>query len=192
MRRQSGRAHGNQDFEHLVLPLLDALYRAARTLTGDVDAAAELVQTACVKALDRFETFVPGTHGKAWMMKIMRNAWIDQIRHRQVAGPEIPLDEERLEAAPVIETGETDFVQILERFSDERVIDALMELKEPQRMALFLNDVEGLSQEEVAEVLNVAVGTVKSRVSRARAILRDKLENHAREMGYLERRPCRT
>ncbi len=172
--------------------MLDALYRAARTLTGDVDAAAELVQTTCVKALDRFETFGQGTHGKAWMMKIMRNAWIDQIRRRRVAGPAIPLDEERLEAAPVVETGETDFVQILERFSDERVIDALMELKEPQRMALFLTDVEGLSQEEVAEVLNVAVGTVKSRVSRARAILRDKLANHAREMGYLERRSCRT
>ena len=77
---------------------------------------------------------------------------------------------------------------MLESFSDAQVISALAELPEDQRMTLFLSDVESMSQEDIADVLDVAVGTVKSRVSRARRTLREKLEAHARDLGFLGRR----
>ncbi len=194
MSGQPAPKSGGQEFEDLVSPLLDALYRTARTLTGDEHDASDLVQATCLKVLEQFGTFELGSNCKAWMMRIMRNTWIDQIRHRKVVGREIPIDEELLAAAPSADgIGQGQGLhQILERFSDAHIIRTLMELSEPQRMALFLSDVEGLSQEDVAEVLDVAVGTVKSRVSRARALLRDKLEDYALEMGFLERRSCRT
>ena len=131
----------------------------------------------------------------------MRNTWLDKLRHRKIAGPQLTIEEHLLPAPVEVTTadedggagyGAGDFGAMLERFSDATVIGTLLELPEMQRMALFLSDVEGMSQDEVAEVLGVAVGTVKSRISRARAALREKLENYARDMGFLERRPCRT
>jgi RNA polymerase sigma-70 factor (ECF subfamily) len=177
-------------FEELTIPMLDALYRLARTLTGDEHEARDLVQSTYTKALQRFESYRTGTNCRAWMMRIMRNTWIDELRHRKVAGPSVPLEEQWLESPADRPTheAEADFGNLLERFSDAEVISALGELPEQQRMALFLFDVEGLDQQEIAEVLDVAVGTVKSRVSRARSVLRDKLEEYAREMGFFGRR----
>ncbi|MEI7838009.1 MAG: sigma factor-like helix-turn-helix DNA-binding protein, partial [Planctomycetota bacterium] len=76
---------------------------------------------------------------------------------------------------------------ILENFSDEKVIEALRQLPADQRLALYLVDVEGMPHDEVADVLGVAGGTIKSRTSRARAQLRDKLADHARDLGFVSR-----
>ncbi len=178
-----------ESFENLMLPLLDSLYRAARALTGSEHDARDLVQTAYVKALGSFRRFRPGTNEKAWMMRILRNTWIDQLRHRKVAGPVVPIEEALLAARDLVaEPVEArDFQQAMEQFSDAEVIAALGELPESQRMALYLSDVEGLSQDEVAEVLDIAVGTVKSRVSRARALLRERLTAYAQDMGFVGR-----
>lgn len=179
-------------FENLTVPLLDALYRTARALTGDDHDARDLVQATYLKAMKRFSRFRKGTNCKAWMMTIMRNTWIDRLRHRKVTGPALQLDEQRLpDRARGREAGGR-LENLLERFSDAQVIDALMELPEHQRTALYLSDVEGMDQSEVAEVLDIPVGTVKSRVSRARGVLREKLEAHARDLGFLGRRQCRT
>ena len=101
----------------------------------------------------------------------------------KVAGPEVPI-EENLLAAPAQqqETVFSDADEILENFSDEQVITALRELSEEQRLALFLVDVEQMSQDEVAQITDVAVGTVKSRTSRARTALKSSLADYAREM----------
>jgi len=180
------------DFESLAMPLLDTLYRAARVLSGSDADARDLVQTTCLKALQQFGAFRPGTNCKAWMMRILRNTWIDVLRRRKTAGPQAVLDEERLPAAPLAEADGPGVADLLERFGDAEVIEALLELPEHQRLALFLSDVEGLDQDEIAEALDAPVGTVKSRLSRARAVLWDRLQDHARRMGFLGRRPCRT
>jgi RNA polymerase sigma-70 factor (ECF subfamily) len=182
------------DFESVAMPLLDTLYRTARVLAGSDADARDLVQTTYLKALQRFGSFRPGTSAKAWMMTILRNTWIDVLRRRQTAGHEVPLDEERLAAPPDGPAEEEAAMpaDVLEQFSDAEVIAALLELPERQRAALFLSDVEGLDQDEVAEALDVPVGTVKSRLSRARAVLGQRLRDHARRMGFLGRRPCRT
>ena len=175
-------------FEKVAVSYLDAVYRAAVAMCGDVDKASDLVQATYLKALQRFDSFRPGTNCKAWLMTILRNTWIDDLRHRRTVGPEFPLTEgvirERPHAEPTVWNDAND---VLENFGDADVIQALGELPEQQRLTLFLMDVEELSQEEVAQITGVAVGTVKSRTSRARALLKDRLLDHARAVGLVKR-----
>ena len=175
-------------FEGIALPYLDTIYRAAVALCGRAENAKDLVQATYLKALERFESFRPGTNCRAWLLRILRNTWIDQLRHIKTVGPEVQVDQ-NLVAAPreQQETVWSDANDVLENFSDEQVIKALGELPEEQRLTLFLVDVENFSQEEVGEIMDVAVGTVKSRSSRARAALSQKLSDHARRLGFMRR-----
>lgn len=175
-------------FEETALPHLDSVYRAAVAVCRRLDEAEDLTQMTFVRALEHFDTLQPGTNCKAWLFQIMRNLWIDQLRHKKVAGNIVPIDEE-IVATPA-ETRRTvwsDAENLLENFSDEQVIDALRRLPEDQRLTLFLVDVEHLNQQEVAEITGVAVGTVKSRTSRARNQLKSQLLSYAQEMGFMGR-----
>jgi RNA polymerase sigma-70 factor (ECF subfamily) len=175
-------------FEQVVLPHLDSVYRAAIAVCRRSAQAEDLTQTTFLKALERFDTFQPGTNCKAWLLQIMRNLWIDQIRHGKTAGHAVPIDETLLASEPEPEaTVWSDARDLLENFSDEQVICALKRLPADQRLTLFLTDVEQLSQEEVAEITGVAVGTVKSRTSRARTELKNHLLAYAKEMGFAGR-----
>jgi RNA polymerase sigma-70 factor (ECF subfamily) len=178
-----------REFERVAMPHLDAVYRAAYALSGRAGQADDLAQATFLKALERFDTFRPGTNCKAWLLRILRNTWIDRLRHLKVVGTTVPAEEALLAEPPHAETTTwSDPAAVLENFADAQVIAALRELPEDQRLTLFLVDVEEFSQEEVAEITGVAVGTVKSRTSRARAALRGKLEAHARDLGLTGRR----
>jgi RNA polymerase sigma-70 factor (ECF subfamily) len=177
-----------QHFDQTALPHLDSVYRAAVAVCGRRDEAEDLTQMTFVKALERFDTLQPGTNCKAWLFQIMRNAWIDQLRHRKVGGNAVPIEEDLVATPPRPEqTVWSDAEDLLENFSDEQVIDALRRLPEEQRLTLFLIDVEQLDQQEVAEITGVAVGTVKSRTSRARNELKRHLLAYAEEMGFTRR-----
>jgi len=179
-----------KEFERIAMPELPAVYRAAVALCGRVEPAEDLVQATMVKALERFATFRPGTNCKAWLLRILRNTWIDDLRHKKVAGPAVSLDEEQLAAPPESEPDlATGLGNVLEHFGDPEIIAALAELPEAHRLTLYLVDVEQFTQEEVAEITGVAVGTVKSRTSRARAVLRAKLLDHARDLHLAGRKP---
>lgn len=180
------------DFDSLAMVHLGRIYRAALALCGRPDQAEDLVQTTFVRALERFESFRPGTNCKAWLLRILRNVYIDQIRHRVVVGPEVSIDETLLAGRPAEpedseELQEPALHKLLEKFSDEQVIRALARLPEDQRLVLLLVDVEQMSHEDVAHVLDVAVGTVKSRASRARARMKDALRAHAKDLGFMGR-----
>jgi len=181
-------------FEKAALPHLDAVYRAALALCQDVARAEDLAQQTFVKALSRFNTFHDGTQCRAWLLRILRNTWIDELRHRKVVGTTVPVEEALLAADEASDDSPENFAarDVLEDFSDEQVIRALRELPDEQRLALYLTDVEQMNQDEIAEITNVAVGTVKSRASRARAALKRKLTEHARDLGFLGRREWRT
>ncbi len=173
-------------FESTVLPYLDTLYRAAMAMSGQRAMAEDLTQTTVLKALERFESYREGSNCKAWLLRIMRNTWIDELRHRKVKGPELQAEEALLpdtSSTPEDQTRWTDARDLLENFSDEQIIKALMELPEDQRLTLYLSDVEELKHEEVGEIMSVAVGTVKSRTSRARNALKERLREHARDLG---------
>ena len=159
---------------------MNGVYRTALALCGNVHEAEDLVQTTFVKALERFDRFKVGMNCKAWLCRIVRNLWIDQLRHKKVIGKEMPVEAEMLEeTAPAAETSWNNAQDLLENFSDEQVIRALGQLPAEQHLTLFLIDVERFSQEKIAAITEVAVGTVKSRTSRARREFKKKLSTYA-------------
>ncbi|MCY2930373.1 MAG: sigma-70 family RNA polymerase sigma factor [Planctomycetota bacterium] len=177
------------DFERIALPYLDNVYRAAMVLSGKGDRADDLTQQTFLKALSQFGSFRRGSNCRAWLLKILRNTWIDGLRHLKVAGTIVPIEEAVLAGPPEPEeTRWSNADDLLENFSDEQVIDALRQLPEEQRLALYLVDVEELPHDEVAGIVGVAPGTIKSRTSRARAALKEVLREHAKDLGF----PART
>ncbi|MBW8041719.1 MAG: sigma-70 family RNA polymerase sigma factor [Planctomycetes bacterium] len=174
------------EFETIAIPYLDSVFREAVALCQDRKKAEDLAQATFLKAFERFESFEKGSNCKAWLLTILRNKWVDQLRHKNVVGEVLAIEEEMIaEPQRNGETGWSDCQDLLESFSDEQVIHALKELPYEQRLSLFLIDVEQLSQKDVAEIMDVAVGTVKSRTSRARAILKKTLLSYAKDMGFI-------
>lgn len=176
-------------FEEIALPHMDSVFRAAVAICGDDQLAEDLTQTAYLKALEGFASFQQGTNCKAWLLTILRHAWIDRVRRRKVSGTEVNLDARPpVAAASEEETRWSDAEDLLDNFSDEQVIRAMRRLPEEQRLTLYLIDVEEMSYAEVAGITDVPVGTVKSRTSHARSALKEKLGAHARELGFQGRR----
>lgn len=178
-----------EQFEKQAMPHLDSVYRAAVALCGRVHQAEELVQTTYVKALGRFDTFRRGSDCRAWLMQILRNTWIDTLRHNRIVGHTVSADQIDLpQPTRPTETTWSDPNDLLENFADQQIIRALAELPPDQRLALFLADVEQCDHNHIAEITGVAVGTVKSRTSRARAALKTKLADHAKNLGLTGRK----
>lgn len=168
-------------FEDLALPLLPALYNTASWLTRNPSDAEDLVQEALLKALRGFSTFEPGSNFKAWIFRILRNSYLNS-RAGIAAQRTVSLDE-RLEAdsaypEEVIEmtTPETSFV----RLSDRAAVEEAMEsLSPPLLEVILLCDVEDMKYKEIALVLGVPIGTVMSRIARARMAMRARLTGSA-------------
>lgn len=178
----------SKEFEKLALPHADLLFRVAVSCCRDANKAEDLVQTTFLKGLRRFKTFRKGSNIKAWLLRILHNTWIDELRHRRVVGPTVPVEEDLLEEDQPAEAPWEGVDDLLRRFSDQHILDALKELPEEQKITLLLVDVADLSQEEVADITAVAVGTVKSRASRGRHSLKQKLQKHAEDLGFTGRR----
>lgn len=171
-------------FEETALNYIDLVYRVAVGLCGKSNVADDLVQETFLKAFERFDKFKKGTNCKSWLLTILRNTWIDRLRHEKVAGNVVSLENVNIvDQSDTVEEAGISQDDLLEKFSDEQVIKALKHLPEEQRITLLLIDVEQMAQKEVADVTGVAVGTVKSRASRGRAELKKILEFYAKEMG---------
>lgn len=175
----------NDDFEQTAMVHLTAVYRTAVALCGRQDLAEDMVQSTMLKAFERFSSFTKGTNCKAWLLCILRHTWIDFLRRRRFESRQVPLEEDLAAPGKAEETTWSNAEDLLENFSDEQVIQALQRLPDEQRLTLFLVDVEGLSQDEVAAITEVAVGTVKSRASRGRAALKASLMSYAQDMHLL-------
>jgi RNA polymerase sigma-70 factor, ECF subfamily len=177
-----------KDFEEIALPHIDPVYRAAVALCGSGQEAEDLVQTTFLKAFEKFDTFTSGTDCKGWLMRILRNTWIDKLRKISAVGSTVFFDEASIPQPTITEDPVwSNARDLLENFSDDQVIRAMSELSDEQRLTLFLVDVEQLDMGEVAKILNVPVGTVKSRSNRARNILKIKLAAHAKDLGFIRR-----
>ena len=152
--------------------------------TANAADAEDLAQETLLKAFRAMDTFRAQTNAKAWLLTILRNARIDRLRTRAGSAPPIGLEE--LAAEPEAGDSAADVAwdspqRILEAFSDGDVIDGLQGIAEELRWTLLLVDVEGMDHKDAADVLGVPVGTVKSRVHRARALLRQVLLPLARQ-----------
>ena len=164
------------------LAYADTLHNLARYLTGNEPDAEDLVQETYARALRAAEQFTPGTNLKAWLFRILRNTFLSQYRrqrHNPVVGG---LDTVDPFAEPAAEAGWLrDDVELdrLRGVVGEEIERALLSLSEDARTVILL-DLEGLTEVEVAQVVGCAVGTVKSRLARARAALRQTLRDYAR------------
>lgn len=164
------------------LAYADALHNLARYLTGSETDADDLVQETYVRALAAAAQFTPGTNLKAWLFRILRNAFFSQYRrqrHDPTVGGLDTVEPSAQGAAP--ETWLRDDVDLdrLRNIVAEDIQRALLALPEEPRMVILL-DLEGHTETEVAEIVGCAVGTVKSRLARARAALRQRLKDYAR------------
>jgi RNA polymerase sigma-70 factor, ECF subfamily len=172
-------------FERDALPYLDQLYGAALRMTRNPQDAEDLVQEAFAKAFAAFHQFKPGTNLKAWLYRILTNTFINSYRKRQ-REPQQQMTEEvedwqlaRAEShtSSGLKSAEA---EALERLPDSDVKDALQQLPEDFRMAVYYADVEGFAYKEIAEIMDTPVGTVMSRLHRGRRMLRDLLSDYAR------------
>ena len=156
-------------FEALALPLFDQLYNFAHWLTQDAAEAEDLVQETYAKALRGFSSFQAGTNFRAWMYRILRNSFLNSRTGLKIM---VAFDEERHEPASDSPTPES---LLIEQADREMVRQALSELAVPFREVLLLCEVEDMSYEEIAQTLAMPLGTVMSRLFRARKALRNLL-----------------
>jgi RNA polymerase sigma-70 factor (ECF subfamily) len=177
-------------FERDAMPLLDQLYAAALRMTRNPADAEDLVQETYLRAYGAFESFRAGTNLRAWLYRILTNTYINGYRKRQrqpVAQPSEEITDWQLaQAAQHTSSGlRSAEMDALDRLPDSDVKDALSQLAEDFRMAVYLADVEGFAYKEIAEIMGTPIGTVMSRLHRGRKQLRDMLTGVARERGFL-------
>ena len=178
-------------FDRDVLPLLPSLYGAALRMTRNPADAEDLLQETTLRAYRGFASFQEGTNLKAWLYRILTNSFINTYRKKQrepktVDGPE-DVDDwflyDRLGAQNVARSAEDD---VLTNIPDAEVKEALESIPENFRMAVLLADVEGFSYKEIAEIMDVPIGTVMSRLHRGRKALEKALYAVAKERGLVD------
>jgi RNA polymerase sigma-70 factor (ECF subfamily) len=169
--RVSNEGLNTASFEDLALPLFEQLYNFAHWLTQDMAEAEDLVQETYAKALRGFSSFQPGTNFRAWMYRILRNTFLSS---RTGLRTMVVLDEENGEALPA-ETATAEAL-LIERANQQLVQQAMEALPLPFREILLLCEVEEMSYQEISEALAIPIGTVMSRLSRARKALRGALQ----------------
>ncbi len=178
-------------FERDVLPLLPSLYGAAMRLTRNPADADDLVQETYLRAFRGFAGFKEGTNLKAWLYRILTNSFINTYRKKQrepqtVAGPD-DIEEwylyDRLGGRHVEVSAEN---EVLDQIPDADVKAALESLQENFRLAVLLADVEGFSYKEIAEIMDVPIGTVMSRLHRGRKALEKALWDTAKKRGLVD------
>lgn len=177
-----------QRFEEEALPLIDQLYGGALRMTRNPADAEDLVQETYVKAFQAFDSFKQGTNLKAWLYRIMTNTYINSYRKAQrqpvQSSAEDVTDYQLLESASHDSTGlESAEVEALKNLPDQNIVEAMNNLSDDYRMAVYYADVEGLPYKEIAEIMGTPLGTVMSRLHRGRKQLREALKDVAQEHG---------
>ena len=174
---RSGASSSRDDqlagFEELAMPLFDSLYNFASWLVHNKSNAEDLVQETYLKALRGFASFQPGTNFRAWMFRILRNTFLSScsILDRRMT---VEIDSE--DDAPVLPaTSTTPESLLIERYKQNAVRNAIEQLPVTFREVLLLCDVEEASYREISEILSIPVGTVMSRLARARKAVRESL-----------------
>ena len=174
------------------MPLMDGLYGAAMRMTRNPADAEDLLQEAYLKAYRGFGGFQEGTNLKAWMYRILTNTYINIYRKKQRSPVESDLGEvedlylyRRLGGLEAARTGRSAEDLLMDTVTEAEIVDALEELPESYRMTVLLADVEEFSYKEIAEILDVPIGTVMSRLHRGRKAMEKSLFEFAKDRGLL-------
>lgn len=174
-------------FKEEVVPHLDALYNFALQLTSDPNDAKDLVQETIVKAYRFFHTYEKGTNAKSWLFRILNNSYINIYRKESAWPGFVDYDEisSYLEMIRDQRTETTDLEELIYRnLLNDDICKALEDLNEKYRSVVILCDLEGFTYEEISNMLDLPIGTVRSRLHRARLLLKKQLLQYARNKGY--------
>ena len=193
MRMASEDTINKQDqiFEKEFLPQIDALYTFAYHLTYDEDDANDLVQETYLKAYRFIDRYIEGTNAKAWLFKILKNAFINQYRKQSKQPTKVDFeeivsfhDEENTSYSGYLDLRE----EMFEHMIGDEVTNAINALPVDFRVVILLCDIEGFTYEEISKIVNIPIGTVRSRLHRARNMLKERLTEYAQKHGYRDRR----
>jgi RNA polymerase sigma-70 factor, ECF subfamily len=183
----------SEDFEAGVLAQLDSLYRTALRLTNNPQDAEDLVQETMLKAFRFANSYQRGTNLRAWLFRILNTSAINRYRKQASHPATTPLPEgeefylyNRIRDISGQELSEGAEEEVLSKYLDEDVYKALHDLPLNFRMPILLADIEGMSYKEIAEALQIPIGTVMSRISRARRQLQHSLWQYAKDKGYVK------
>jgi len=177
-----------KEFEREALPHMDALYNFALRMTGDGDDANDLVQDTFLKAFRFFDKFEKGTNCKAWLFRIMKNTFINTYRKKTKEPDKV--DYEEIENFyENVKPSSTDSAhlekEIYDNLLDDEISSAIASLPDDFKTVIILSDIEGFTYDEIADFIDCPVGTVRSRLHRARKMLFAKLYKYANEKGYV-------
>ncbi|MEX2435418.1 MAG: sigma-70 family RNA polymerase sigma factor [Balneolaceae bacterium] len=177
-----------KDFNEEIIPHLDALYNFGLRLTADPNDAEDLVQDTIVKAYRFFSSYEKGTNAKAWLFRILKNSYINNYRKKSKKPQEVDYDEvatfyETIRAERT-ETSDLEDKMFRELIDDD-ISNALDEIPEDFRTVVLLCDVEDFTYEEIANMLDVPIGTIRSRLHRGRNLLKAQLMEYAGKRGYV-------
>lgn len=178
----------NKEFEREALPHMDALYNFALRMTGDSDDANDLVQDTFLKAFRFFDKFEKGTNCKAWLFRIMKNTFINTYRKKTKEPDKVDYEEVE-NFYENIKASSTDSAhlekEIYDNLLDDDISSAIASLPDDFKTVIILSDIEGFTYDEIADFTDCPVGTVRSRLHRARKMLFAKLHKYASEKGYI-------
>jgi RNA polymerase sigma-70 factor, ECF subfamily len=176
-----------EDFNEEIIPHLDALYNFGLRLTSDPNDAEDLVQDTIVKAYRFFSSYEKGTNAKAWLFRILKNSYINNYRKKSKKPQEVDYDEVSTfyETIRAERTDTSDLEdKMFRELIDDDISRALDEIPEDFRTVVLLCDVEDFTYEEIANMLDVPIGTIRSRLHRGRNLLKAQLMDYATKRGY--------
>jgi RNA polymerase sigma factor (sigma-70 family) len=177
----------NDIFNNEFLPHINSMYNFGYRLTFDQDDAKDLVQDTYLKAYRFIESFQKGTNAKAWLFRILKNSFINDYRKKTKEPSKV--DYQEVEAYYNSEEVDRQItpdlrVESLKDMIGDEISNALNSLDVDFRTVIILCDLEGFKYEEMAKILDIPIGTVRSRLHRARNLLKEKLSQYAKSMGY--------
>jgi RNA polymerase sigma factor (sigma-70 family) len=181
------KAESDAQFEKEFMPLIGSLYNFAYRLTLDEDDANDLVQETYMKAYRFFDSYEQGTNAKAWLFRILKNSFINDFRKKSKQPSKVDYQEVEsfYNSDDIDENITTDLrIESVQEMIGDEVANALNALAVDFRTIIILCDLEGFTYEEMAKILDIPIGTVRSRLHRARNLLKDKLKKYASTMGY--------
>jgi len=184
----TGKEKYSQIFNEEFLPHADALKTFAFHLTYNEDDANDLVQETYMKAYRFVDRYMQGTNAKAWLFKILKNAYINEYRKRSKRPHKVDFEDFISYHDTDEDGGATGYLdlreEIFESIMGDEVTVAINSLPVDFRTVILLCDIEGFKYEEISKIIDIPIGTVRSRLFRARNMLKEKLKNYAKTMGY--------
>lgn len=186
-RKKYSEQEKNHVFDKEFMPHIDSMYNFAFRLTFDEDDAKDLVQDTYLKAYRFINSFEQGTNAKAWLFRILKNSFINDYRRKSKQPAKVDYQdvETYYNSDDVDYSGTTDLrVDAVKDMLGDEISNALNSLAVDFRTVIILADLEGFTYEEMAKILDIPIGTVRSRLHRARNLLKEQLRSYAKTMGY--------